>query len=103
MVPGPAGAPVSATVHGGEMILNPGQQATLARMFGVSQADIIRNVFGHGGGGGSGASAGRQTHTEFHQHFAGDIIVRKAGDAREFGSDFSYGAMYRLRAVGLLG
>jgi len=102
MVPGPAGAPVAATVHGGEMILNPGQQATLARMFGVSQADMIRHAFGRGGGGGSGAAAGRQVHTEFHQHF-GDVIVRRAGDAREFGSDFSYGAMYRLRAVGLLG
>lgn len=102
MVPGPTGAPVAATVHGGEMILNPGQQATLARMFGVSQSDIIRNVFGHGGGGGSGAAAGRQVHTEFHQHF-GDVIVRKPSDAREFGMDFSYGAQYRLRAVGLLG
>lgn len=31
IVPGPTGAPVAATVHGGELVLNPNQQRSLAR------------------------------------------------------------------------
>jgi hypothetical protein len=32
IVPGPTGAAVNATVHGGEMILNQGQQTSIMRM-----------------------------------------------------------------------
>ena len=95
VVPGAAGSPMVATVHGGELILNMGQQAQLARMFGMSVGNLARAALG-------GSTRGGPVYeTRFEQYF-GDVHVKSQAEARQFGFDSSYGAMYRMRAVGLI-
>lgn len=57
IVPGSSGSPVGILAHGGEWVLNPGQQIRAAMLSGLS-VHGLRSMLGFHGGGGSFAGGG---------------------------------------------